>query len=244
MKALAVVFALLSGAAGCGKGGSAPGRPAPDSAVKDPRTIRDFHALYASNCAGCHGSGGAGGAAIALNNPVYLAVADDSTLRAVIAKGVRSTAMPAFAQSAGGMLSDEQVDGIVKGMRSSWARPGVLDGAHPPAYLAQQKGDPARGKSAFGTYCASCHGAAGRGGPQSGSIVDGSYLALVSDQYLRTLTIVGRPELRAPDWRSDVPGRPMTDQEVSDVVAWLASQRPDVPGQPYPTAQPLAGGSQ
>jgi cytochrome c oxidase cbb3-type subunit 3 len=244
MKALAVVFALLSGAAGCGKGGSAPGRPGPDSEVKDPRTVRDFAALYASNCTGCHGSGGAGGAAIALNDPVYLAIADDATLRAVIAKGVRGTAMPAFAQSGGGMLSDEQVDAIVKGMRSRWAQPGVLADTHPPAYLGRQQGDPARGKNAFGTFCASCHGAGGRGGTLSGSIVDGSYLALVSDQYLRTLTIVGRRELGAPDWRNDVPGRPMTDQEVSDVVAWLASQRPDVPGQPYPTAQSLAGGSQ
>ena len=39
----------------------------------------------------------------------------------------------------------------------------------------------------------------------------------------------------APDWRGYVPGRPMSDQEVSDVVAWLASQRVPTPGQPYAT---------
>ncbi len=32
----------------------------------------------------------------------------------------------------------------------------------------------------------------------------------------------------------NVPGRPMSAQEVSDVVAWLAAQRPQFPGQPYP----------
>jgi hypothetical protein len=32
-----------------------------------------------------------------------------------------------------------------------------------------------------------------------------------------------------------VPGKPMSSQEVSDVVAWLAAQRSKVPGQPYPT---------
>jgi hypothetical protein len=66
--------------------------------------------------------------------------------------------------------------------------------------------------------------------------VDGSYLALVSDQQLRTIVIAGRPELDAPDWRGDVAGRPMAAQDISDVVAWLSSQRPKFPGQPYTTA--------
>ena len=47
--------------------------------------------------------------------------------------------------------------------------------------------------------------------------------------------IVGRPDLGAPDWRNNVPGTPMSAQDVSDVVAWLASQRTKFPGQPYPT---------
>ena len=41
----------------------------------------------------------------------------------------------------------------------------------------------------------------------------------------------------APDWREDMPGRPMSDQEVSDVVAWLASRRAASPGQPYPDSK-------
>jgi hypothetical protein len=47
----------------------------------------------------------------------------------------------------------------------------------------------------------------------------------VSDQSLRTTVIAGRPDLGAPDWRGNVTGRPMTPQEVSDVVAWLAARR-------------------
>ena len=46
--------------------------------------------------------------------------------------------------------------------------------------------------------------------------------------------IVGRPELGAPDWRGNVAGKPMSAQDVSDVTAWLVSQRPKFPGQPYP----------
>jgi hypothetical protein len=66
--------------------------------------------------------------------------------------------------------------------------------------------------------------------------VNGSYLALVRDQNLRTIVIAGRPELGSPDWRNDVPGNAMSSQDISDVVAWLASQRPLFPGQPYPNA--------
>jgi mono/diheme cytochrome c family protein len=82
----------------------------------------------------------------------------------------------------------------------------------------------------YGTYCSSCHGQNGRGGTKASSIVDGSYLALVSDQQLRTIVIVGRPSLGAPDYRSNVPGHPMSAQDISDVVAWLAAQRPQLPG--------------
>jgi cytochrome c553 len=46
--------------------------------------------------------------------------------------------------------------------------------------------------------------------------------------------ILGRPAVGAPDWRGDLPGRPLSEQEISDVVAWLAAQRPAIPGQPYP----------
>ncbi|HEY7318089.1 MAG TPA: hypothetical protein VIE89_10990, partial [Candidatus Binatia bacterium] len=51
------------------------------------------------------------------------------------------------------------------------------------------------------------------------------YLALVSDQGLRTTVIVGRSDLGMPDWRANVSGQPMSPQEISDVVAWLASHR-------------------
>ena len=99
-------------------------------------------------------------------------------------------------------------------------------------------GQPQRGVAVYAEYCAHCHGSEGRGGARASSIVDGSYLALVSDQDLRTNVIVGRPEMGAPDFRDDVPGKPMSDQEVTDVVAWLAAQRPRLPGQPYPGRAP------
>ena len=62
-----------------------------------PNEVADFTVLYATNCAGCHGANGSGGAAIGLGDPVYLAVADDTTIRRVTANGVPGTAMPPFA---------------------------------------------------------------------------------------------------------------------------------------------------
>jgi cytochrome c oxidase cbb3-type subunit 3 len=212
---------------------SSPGRPRSDSEVLPPNQVVDFKVLYSQNCAGCHGAEGKGGAAIALANPVFLAIADDAVIRHTVADGVRATAMPAFAQSAGGMLTDKQIDALVQGIRS-WAKPDALSDTTPPPYAAQARGAPQRGADAYRTYCSSCHGEGGRGGNKASSIVDGSYLALVSDQYLRTIVITGRPELGAPDWRGDVPGHPVSAQEVSDVVAWLDSHRPQFPGQPYP----------
>lgn len=225
-----VVLAVL-GLCGCAH---APGQPVPGDPPITPSEVSDFNVLYAANCSGCHGADGKGGAAIALANPVYLAIADDPTLRRVATKGIPGTSMPAFAQSAGGMLTDKQIAVIVSGIRERWSKPGALQGSIPPPYSTKETGDASRGSKVYDAYCQSCHGPGGRGTQKASSIVEGSFLALFSDQELRTVTIVGRPELGAPDWRNDVPGKAMSAQEVSDVVAWLADQRPQFPGQPYP----------
>jgi mono/diheme cytochrome c family protein len=199
-----------------------PGRPGEHEEIVRPEQVLDFNTLYRENCSGCHGPDGKGGAAIALRNPIFLAIAGDETIRKVVAGGVPGTQLAPFALSKGGMLTDEQIDVLIRGIRA-WARPDQpRDGI--PAYAAPA-GDPRRGSVVYATFCSSCHGPDGRGGKEGSSITDGAYLALVSDQYLRTLIIAGRPELGAPDWRGNVSGRPMTSEEISDVVAWLANQR-------------------
>src|SRR5262249_54073370 len=204
-----------------------------------PSEILEFGTLYADNCAGCHGPDGRGGAAIALDNRVYLAIADDGVIRERIANGVTGTAMPAFARASGGLLTDKQIDAIVAGIRLRRSEGTAADPFNPPSYTAQSSGDVDRGGVVYGTYCESCHGADGRGGSHGSAITNDSFLALVSDQGLRSIVITGRPELDAPDWRGNVPGRPMSEQEVTDVVAWLASHRVRTPGQPYVVSSEL-----
>jgi len=232
-------LALLAALAGCDR---LPGRPQPGSEPKRPSQITDFDVLYADNCSGCHGNEIRPGAAVALADPVYLAFADDATLRRVTAGGVPGTSMPTFARSGGGTLSDEQIDILVSNMRSRWADPEMLGGAVPPPY-ATPPGDAQRGARAYAIRCANCHGATGGGGEHGGSVVDGAYLALVSDQALRTAVVVGRLHLGMPDWRGEAPARPMSARDVADVVAWLIAQRPEFPGQPYPETATTKGPS-
>jgi cytochrome c oxidase cbb3-type subunit 3 len=210
--------------AGCD---SLPGRPTQADLPLRPTNVTDFATLYGENCAGCHGADGKSGAAIAMNNPIYLAIIDDASMRHVISGGVPGTAMPPFAQSAGGSLTDHQIDLVIAGIRKDWS--GVPDAAAgAPPYSSSAPGDSNSGAQVYATNCQSCHGPDGKGGP-AGSLVDGAYLSLVSNQYLRTIVIAGRPDLGHPDWKHDANGQPLTPTQVSDVVAWLASKRPASP---------------
>jgi mono/diheme cytochrome c family protein len=233
--ALALATICLA-AVGCTR---IPGRPGPEPEVPRPEQILDFPTLYKQNCVACHGETGKNEAALPLANPVYLAIAGEGTIRQTIAKGVPGKLMPPFSKSAGGMLTDQQVAVLAQGILHTWGTPNALSGQTPPPYLSTLTANPVHGQQAFTTFCASCHGANGAGVPKPsatkpGSIVDPSYLALISDQDLRSMIIAGLPDRGMPDWRTDG-SRPLTDQEATDIVAWLASQRTTNPGQPYPT---------
>ena len=212
------------------------GKPSANAEAARPEDVKDFTRLYAQNCSACHGADGQHGPAIALANPEYQAIVDEGTLRDVISNGEQGTLMPAFAKSAGGMLTDDQVNALVTGMRSRWYKAGLLQGVDVPPYKTDKQGDAAHGQQVFTANCASCHstGRQEKNAKQT-SVTDGSYLALISDQSLRAIIIAGRPDLGHPDWRNTQPGHPMSDQDVTDVVAWMASQRKKTPGQPYPS---------
>lgn len=228
LSALAAALSLVL-LAGCD---ALPGRPRGES--RD--VAMAFDALYARNCAGCHGADGRLGAARPLNDPVYLAIIPPERLTRIIAEGVPGTLMPAYGPGAGGDLTDAQIDALVKQMLARWGRPEALKGVALPPYegsaAAASESQREQGKAVYTRACAGCHGPDGTGGPKGGSIIEPSFLALVSDQSLRTTVIAGRPDLGKPDWRQDIPGQPLTSQEISDLVAWLAGHRQAVRGRP------------
>lgn len=200
-----------------------PGRPDPAERYRRPAEITDFDTLYARNCSGCHGAAGQLGPARPLADPIYLAYVGAPRLRQIVAAGIPETSMPAFGQAEGGLLTDAQVDALVQGSFERWGDASKLEGVSLPTYTAAA-GNPAHGPPAFALFCADCHGADGSGGKRAGSVVDPDFLALVSDQMLRTSVVAGRPDLGMPDWRT-LGERPMQAQEIDDVVAWLAARR-------------------
>ncbi|MHB8301283.1 MAG: c-type cytochrome [Acidobacteriaceae bacterium] len=237
--AMAMAAGLMFTLGGCKH---LPGKPGFRPETMRPDQTHGFEILYKTNCSACHGDQGRNGPALPLNNPVYLAWAGHDAMIGIVSNGVPHRPMPAFGPSGGGMLTDRQVEDIVSGMMQHWGQPGALNGASAPSYSPKASGDVAQGKAAFATYCARCHGADGKGvsggSPKvAGSIVDPSYLALIGRQGLRDIVVAGLPGEDMPDWRGDVAGKPMTDKEVTDVVAWLVSQRTTYPGTFVPPAR-------
>jgi cytochrome c oxidase cbb3-type subunit III len=210
-----------------------PGKPTQATAWQSPHAVVDFDKLYMETCRGCHGTKEEPSGAITMDNPTYLAVIPRDTLRSIVANGVPGTAMVGFSHEHGGSLTEKQIDIVVEGI-TAWGAKSPPSGPL-PAYSGSL-GDVAQGATAFATFCASCHGADGTGG-KAGSVVHPAYLGLVSDQYLRSIVIAGRNDLGCPDFQSRVSGKPMSEEEISGVVAWLVSHRRNEFGQPLPLTQ-------
>jgi len=207
-----------------------PGKPKESDRWVPPDQIKDFKELFGTNCSACHGDDSSIGPSLSVQNPLYLAVVPKDVLKKIIAEGIKSTAMPAFAKANGGELTDEQIDIIVNNLAGKAAPQQTTGsnnssaGSNLPPYSAAL-GDADRGSEAYNQYCASCHGQAGEGGKKAGSIVNPDYLHLVSDQYLRSVIIAGRPELEMPNYQEFVKDHPMSPEDIANLVAWLASHR-------------------
>ncbi|HEY2883463.1 MAG TPA: cytochrome c [Pirellulales bacterium] len=182
---LAIMCTLLSGCSD-----NLPGKPQLKDEFVMPQKITDFHDLYARYCAGCHGNNGTLGAGPPLNDELFAALADKDELRSVISQGRSGTLMPAWAKSAGGSLTDEQVASLVEGIHERKWKPAVQSttpidvSKAPPLMLAKAStvapalasassasanesaeaaGNAEHGAVVFAAACAKCHGAEGKG---------------------------------------------------------------------------------
>src|ERR1700749_2165778 len=112
---LSILSLLLMSSAGCHR---EIGPPNDERGLMRPEDAVSFDRLYKQNCSACHGENGSGGPAFDLANPDYQALVDDESLKRWITSGMPGTQMPAFAESAGGFLTSQQVDALVTGMRT------------------------------------------------------------------------------------------------------------------------------
>ncbi len=86
------------------------------------------------------------------------------------------------------------------------------------AAIAGSKQDPAafeRGGKVFGTYCAGCHGVAGKGGPGAPDLVR-SVLVLDDEKGILIAPVIreGRPD-------KGMPRLGLSEPQIADIVAWL-----------------------
>jgi cytochrome c oxidase cbb3-type subunit III len=212
-----------------------PGRPRESDRWQPPEANKDFKSLFSMNCRACHGDEVAIGPSISVLDPLYAAIVPQDVLKKVIAEGLPGTGMPGFAQSSGGELTDQQVEILVDGIK---AKGNTQKDHNLPPYSAPL-GSAGHGSEVFNQDCSSCHGQLGQGGKNAGSVVEPDYLRLVSDQYLRSVILAGRPELGMPNSQRQPKGPPMSSGDVSDVVAWLVSHRqPSEMAQATPSPTP------
>jgi mono/diheme cytochrome c family protein len=213
-----------------------PGKPDPKNRPVPENRLLDFGKLYSQNCAGCHGADGKVGPAPPLNDPLFLAIVPDKVLLEVITGGRPGTLMPAFAREQGGPLTAEQVKALAEGIKPRWgqsakAPEGVPDYL-PPEKMPTGTGT-AGGAKVFARACAACHGEQGAGVKDDNGLVNTInnrvFLSLMSDQVLRRYVITGRPDFGMPNYAEPRPGdasfKPLSGQEVSELVTLLASWR-------------------
>jgi len=138
-----------------------------------------------------------------------------------------------------GDLASTHVVADAGGIAPAWgpvAEPpaGVPAYRHPAnAADGNGSGSSVRGALVFTRACAVCHGSGGQGIAEGSrtrrTINDSVALKLMSDQLLRRYLITGRPDLGMPSFAGSRPDnahfQPLTDQEVTDLVALLSSWR-------------------
>jgi mono/diheme cytochrome c family protein len=214
-----------------------PGKPLQSDAYVMPQDIKAFGKLYAQRCAGCHGADGTLGPGPPLNDPLFASLVTDDQLHSVIAAGRHATLMPAWASSAGGPLTDEQVAVLVKGIKEQqWESVAkskmqkVYPSAPPLVATGNGAGNARTGEGVYAVACAGCHGDHGEGVQDvAGPVNDKVFLSLCSDQQLRRYVITGREDLGMPNFAdNDDRGsnfKALTNQQVSDLVAFLAQWR-------------------
>lgn len=169
--------------------------------------------LYRTYCGLCHGDEGEGYAADnanALANQHFLASVSDEFLRENTALGHPGTSMAAYASSAGGPLSDAEIDTLVAFIRS-WQE---VESAN---LVETVEGDAQAAEDVYARACASCHGDRGQGASAQ-SLNNPVFLRSASDGQIDYAIRHGRPGTPMPAFEGQ-----LSEASLSNLVALIRS---------------------
>jgi mono/diheme cytochrome c family protein len=160
---------------------------------------------------------------------------DDETLFKLIRGEISQQTMPAVF---GKVLKDEEIWKMIAYIRSlyrgdpskiTWGPVpggGTEPAAAPPVAAAEMGDALSKGRAAYATYCASCHGQGGKGdgpaaaalSPKPRDLTDRAHMAQLDDQYLFQVigkggAAVGKSPLMPP--------AALGEQDIRNVIAYL-----------------------
>lgn len=182
--------------------------------------------LYLENCAMCHGDDGQG--RIGANLSVFPGIDPGAAIRQIMAEGIPGSVMPAWGQTNGGPLTEQDILDI-----SAYVT-GILEGTEPvapfPEYvppsiepLPDIEGDPAQGAVVFAQNCVACHGDQAQGG--FGWPLAHTWSGNQPEVFIYQVVSEGIENTLMPGWAQAL-GGPLEDQQIEDVTAYILSLDP------------------
>ena len=194
--------------------------------------------LFAANCAVCHGVDGQGRVGASLEN--FPGIDPGAAVFDTISHGIEGTVMPAWSQSQGGPLSDQDIADLTAYVLAAF---GGTEPITPlPTYvppeigpLPEISGDPSLGAVVYHQNCVMCHGEQGQG--RFGVPLAKSWPGTQPAVYIHDVVTKGIAGTRMPAW-GQVNGGPLDDVSIQNVVAFVLSLEPAS----APTAPPQAEG--
>jgi mono/diheme cytochrome c family protein len=189
--------------------------------------------LFAEYCAVCHGHDGQGRVGASLRG-WFASIDPEAFVRSTVSEGVGGI-MPAFSESEGGPLTEDQIDDIAAYILTWRERVEPAPTLTPVPVtpiptVAGVSGDPTAGAQTYARECQVCHGEQGQGGV--GATLSDPIAAAQPAAFLRQTIANGVSGSPMPAF-----GGVLSEDEIENTVAFLLSwERRPVP-QATPTSE-------